>query len=304
MAKIAFLFSGQGAQYPGMGQDLYQKNPAAKKLFDSLQEIHPGLTSLCFSSTAEDLKRTVNTQPAVYATDLAAGAAVMQEGISPACVAGFSLGELAALAFSEMLTPQQGMALVQKRATLMAEAAEKNPGAMLAVLRMENETVEELCLGRSLYPVNYNCPGQLVVAGSEGDIEYLQGRVKEAGGRSIRLAVSGGFHSPFMDEAAQSFALELDQVAWKAASLPVYSNYTGKPYKNNPVDLLTKQINHPVRWESTIRAMDEAGVDCFIELGPGKVLSGFVLKILPKANVFNVETSEDIEQIKEEMINA
>lgn len=304
MAKIAFLFSGQGAQYTGMGEDLYQKSSAAKDLLDDMETIHPGLIHLCFKATNDELKLTSNTQPAVYAVDLAAAAAITQEGITPCCVAGFSLGELAAVAFSGILTTRQALVLVQKRAALMTAAAEKNPGAMLAVLRMENQEVENLCSNRKLYPVNYNCPGQLVVAGSETDIDYLQENVKRAGGRSIRLAVSGGFHSPFMDEAAQGFGSELKGVELQKPRLPVYSNVTGDVYKDNVHELLTKQINHPVRWEKIIRAMDHAGVDCFIELGPGKVLSGLVLKILPQALVFNVETSEDIKRIKEEMIDA
>ena len=304
MNKVVFLFSGQGAQYSGMGEDLYKNSSAAKDILDSLDEIRPGLIDLCFHATHEELKLTINTQPAVYAIDLAAAAAITQEGISPCCVAGFSLGELAAVAFSKTFTAQQGLLLVQKRAALMATAAEKNPGAMLAVLRMENEKVEELCSGHELYPVNYNCPRQLVVAGSESEIEYLQGKIKHVGGRSIKLAVSGGFHSPFMDEAAQGFALELKDVEFQPSPLPVYSNVTGEIYKGNAAELLTNQINHPVRWEKTIREMDKAGVDCFIELGPGKVLSGLVAKILPKTPVFNVETSEDIKRIKEEMIDA
>lgn len=304
MVKVAFLFSGQGAQYPGMGQDLYQKSSAAKDLFDDMEAMYSGLMYLCFNATSDELKLTTNTQPAVYAVDLAAAAAVTEAGIFPYCAAGFSLGELAAVTFSRMLTAKQGLLLVQRRAALMAAAAEKNPGAMLAVLRMENEKIEELCSNRKLYPVNYNCPGQLVVAGSESDIEYLQGAVKNAGGRSIKLAVSGGFHSPFMDEAAQGFASELKKIDLGEPYLPVYSNVTGEVYQNPADELLTNQINHPVRWEKTIRNMDQAGVNCFVELGPGKVLSGLVSKILPQALVYNVETSEDIKRIKEEMIDA
>ncbi|MDD4445797.1 MAG: ACP S-malonyltransferase, partial [Eubacteriales bacterium] len=185
MAGIGFLFSGQGAQYTGMGKALYEYSPAARDVLDRLNEQRSDLLDLCFNGSAEDLSKTENTQPAVYAVDLAAAAAAKEAGMQPSAAAGFSLGELAALAFAGYYTPEEGFGLVQKRASFMADAAAKNPGAMLAVLRMENEAVEALCLGRTLYPVNYNCPGQLVVAGSPEDIQYLQEKIKEAKGRSI-----------------------------------------------------------------------------------------------------------------------
>jgi [acyl-carrier-protein] S-malonyltransferase len=303
MARIAFLFSGQGAQYTGMGKELYDNSPAAKALLDQLEKNQPGLLKLCFQGTAEELKLTVNTQPAVYAVDLAAAAATVESGITPVAVAGFSLGELAAVTFSGIMSLADGFGLIQKRAGLMARAAEKNPGAMLAVLRMENEKVEELCSGKALYPVNYNCPGQLVVAGSESDIVYLEQKIKEAAGRSIRLAVSGGFHSPFMDEAAKGLAELTKGMDFKAPAVPVYSNLTGQPYGEDVSDYLSGQINHPVLWEKTIRQMSQDGVDCFIELGPGKVLSGLVSKIIPQAAVYHVETSKDLEIIREELKN-
>ncbi|NCB41311.1 MAG: ACP S-malonyltransferase [Clostridia bacterium] len=304
MAKIAFLFSGQGAQRKGMGQDLYENNAAAKEIFDRFEKLHPGLIDLCFNGSENDLRITRNTQPAVYAVDLACAMAITQEGIFPSCAAGFSLGELAAATFVQILTPEEGFSLVEKRATFMAAASEKNPGSMLAVLRMKNEEVEALCKGKVLYPVNYNCPGQLVVAGNEDSIEELQKNIKDAGGRSIKLAVSGGFHSPFMDEAAQCFASELQQMKFHLPQIPLYSNFTGALYKEDIADLLINQINHPVQWEKIICAMDQEGVNCYIELGPGNVLSGLVSKILPQATVYNVETSEDIKRIKEEMTNA
>ncbi|MDD2296033.1 MAG: ACP S-malonyltransferase [Eubacteriales bacterium] len=300
MAGIGFLFSGQGAQYTGMGKALYEYSPAARDVLDRLNEQRSDLLDLCFNGSAEDLSKTENTQPAVYAVDLAAAAAAKEAGMQPSAAAGFSLGELAALAFAGYYTPEEGFGLVQKRASFMADAAAKKPGAMLAVLRMENEAVEALCLGRTLYPVNYNCPGQLVVAGSPEDIQYLQEKIKEAKGRSIPLPVSGGFHSPFMDEAAAKMEAELKQVVFRDPLIPVYANDTGKIYGKNAAEHLTNQINHPVLWEDSIRNMICRGIDCFVEAGPGKALSGFVSRIAPEARVISVDSAEGLEKWKEE----
>lgn len=304
MAGIAFLFSGQGAQYPGMGKALYAYSPAARDILDRLNARRGDLLELCFDGTAEELSRTENTQPAVYAVDLAAAAAAGEAGMTPNAAAGFSLGELAALAYAGYYSAEAGFDLVCRRAALMAEAAAKNPGAMLAVLRMETETVEALCQGRTLYPVNYNCPGQLVVAGSPEDIEYLQEAVKEAKGRSILLPVSGGFHSPFMNEAATRMKEELAKMDFQEPRFPVYSNFTGQRYEGNPADLLMNQINHPVRWETIIRSMAGQGIDCFVEAGPGKTLSGFVSRIAPDARILSVDSLSGLEQWKEEQKNA
>lgn len=303
MAGIGFLFSGQGAQYPGMGKALYESSPAARDVLDRLNARRKDLLELCFQGTAEELSQTENTQPAVYAVDLAAAAAAWEAGMKPTAAAGFSLGELAALAFAGYYSPEAGFDLVCRRAALMAEAAAKNPGAMLAVLRMENEAVEALCRGRALYPVNYNCPGQLVVSGTPEDIVYLQEAVKEAKGRSILLPVSGGFHSPFMDEAAAMMKGELERIDFQTPWILVYSNFTGQRYEGDPADLLMNQINHPVLWETIIRGMAGQGIDCFAEAGPGKTLSGFVPRIAPEARVISVDATGDLEQWKEEQKN-
>ncbi len=304
MAGIAFLFSGQGAQYTGMGKALYESSPAARDILDRLNARRKDLLDLCFQGTAEELSQTENTQPAVYAVDLAAAAVAGEAGMKPQAAAGFSLGELAALAYAGYYSPEAGFDLVCRRAALMAEAAAKNPGAMLAVLRMDTEAVEALCLGRALYPVNYNCPGQLVVAGTPEDIGYLPEAVKEAKGRSILLPVSGGFHSPFMDEAAAMMKGELERMDFQTPWIPVYSNFTGQRYEGDPADLLMNQINHPVRWETIIRRMSGQGIDCFVEAGPGKTLSGFVPRIAPEARVISVDSPGDLAQWKEEQKNA
>ena len=300
MAGIGFLFSGQGAQYAGMGKALYEYSPAARDILDRLNERRTDLLELCFNGSTEELAKTENTQPAVYAVDLAAAAAAREAGMEASAAAGFSLGELAALAFAGYYTPEEGFDLVAKRASFMAAAAAKNPGAMLAVLRMENEAVEALCLERKLYPVNYNCPGQLVVAGSPEDIRYLQEKIREEKGRSILLPVSGGFHSPFMDEAAEKMESELKQVVFQNPRIPVYANETGQLYGKNAAEHLKNQINHPVRWEEIVRHMVEQGIDCFVEAGPGKALSGFVSRIAPEVRVISVDSTEGLKKWKEE----
>jgi len=300
MAGVGLLFSGQGAQYTGMGQSLYESSPAARALFDRLEACRSGLLDLCFNGSAEELARTENTQPSVYAVDLAAAAALEEAGLHADAVAGFSLGELAALAFAGYVTPEQGFELVQRRAALMAEAAQRHPGAMLAVMRMENEAVESLCAGKMLYPVNYNCPGQLVVAGPKEDIEQLQVAVKQAGGRSIPLAVSGGFHSPFMAEAAQAMGEVYEATAFGMPGITLYSNVTGRPYGQDVAALLQQQIDHPVQWEAIMRNMCASGIDCFVEAGPGKVLAGFVARTVPDARAFSVDSFESLKKWKEE----
>jgi len=194
MGKIAFVFAGQGAQYSGMGKELYENSPAAKAVFDSCDAIRPGTSTLCFSGTNEELSLTINTQPALFAMDLACATAVTEVGIHPNFVAGFSLGEIPALAYSGILDFENAFRLVCKRAELMQSCAEENKGTMVAVLRLENETIETICHEfEHAYPVNYNCPSQTVVACSLSELEALCSRIAECGGKTIPLSVSGAF---------------------------------------------------------------------------------------------------------------
>lgn len=299
MGKIAFVFSGQGAQFPGMGKSLYEASPAAKAVFDMAETVRPGTLQQCFEGPAEALNLTENTQPCLFCVDLAAAKALEESGVKPDVLAGFSLGETAALTYADSFENMEaGFRLVCKRAQAMGMAAEKYPGSMAAVLRLPNETVEALCRAyQQMYPVNYNAPGQLVVAGSADEIESFCARVTEAGGKALPLKVSGGFHSPFMAEAAELVKAELEQMEFNLPRLPVYANLTAHPYEGDPKTLLYMQTKNPVRWQETVENMAADGVDTFIEVGAGKTLCGLIKKIIKGARVFCVQEAADLEAV-------
>lgn len=296
MGKIAFVFAGQGAQYSGMGQSLCEASPAAKAVFDAADKLRPGTSEQCFAGTAEELSITKNTQPCLYCVDLAAAKALEEAGVAPDYVAGFSLGEIAALSFAGVFSEEQGFDFVCKRAEAMQKAGEENPGAMAAVLKLKNEQVEELCAGfEKVWPVNYNCPGQLVCAGEKSQIEAFCGKVAEAGGKAVPLAVSGGFHSPFMESASQTLRGVLEPMELSEARVPVYANYTAQPYDGSAKELLTQQVKNPVRWQETVERLVELGVDTFIECGPGKTLCGLIRKTAKGVKTLNVQDGETLQ---------
>ncbi len=299
MGKIAFVFSGQGGQYSGMGKELYEISPAAKKVFDNAEQFRNGTLKDCFESPMEELSKTINTQPCLYCVDLAAAEALKEAGILPDSIAGFSLGEIAALTFAGVFSAQDGFSFVCKRGEAMHRAAEKTNGAMVAVLKLNNEKIEELCAHyQNVFPVNYNSPGQLVVAGEKQALDFFSKEVQTAGGRALPLAVSGGFHSPFMDEAVKELEGIIDKIQIGKMQMPVYSDYTAQLYSNYTDEIkewILKQINHPVRWQNIVENMHKNGFDTFIEVGAGKTLSNLIKKILPEAKVFNVENKESLE---------
>lgn len=300
--KIALLFAGQGAQYSGMGRDLYQYNAAARAVFNLAEQVRPDLCELCFEGTAEQLRQTENAQPAIFTVDMAAAAALAAAGLKPAMLAGFSLGELAALTFAGSLSLTDGLRLVGERGRLMQMAGEQNPSAMLAVLKLADKRVEELAAAYSrVYPVNYNAPGQLIVAGSAGEIEAFGEDVRRAGGRVMPLPVSGGFHCPFMSEAAAGFAELLPGFKLEQPNLPLYANYHAQPYAGDVAETLVKQITNPVLWQATIERMAKGGAHIFVEVGPGRTLTNLVARILPEARVYNVEDKESLEKTVEEL---
>lgn len=295
MGKIALVFAGQGAQYPGMGKSLYEVSAAARAVFDLAERRRPGTLAQCFAGTKEELTVTRNTQPCLYCVDLAAACALREAGVAPAALAGFSLGEIAALTFSGAVSPEDGFSIVCARGEAMQAAAEQTDAAMVAVVKLDNATVEGLCARfRRVYPVNYNCPGQLVVAGAREELEPFKAAVKEAGGKALPLAVGGGFHSPFMEGAAEAFAGVLARFAMKDPALPLYANATARPYEGDYRALLVRQMKSPVRWQGTVEAMLAAGIDTFIEVGPGKTLCGLIKKTAPQAAVLQVEDADTL----------
>ena len=297
MGKIAFLFAGQGAQYPGIGKSLTEISPKAASLFELADSIRPGTSRQCFEGDPAELTQTANTQPCVFTVDLAAAYALEEAGVHADVAAGFSLGEMAALTFAGSFSEKDGFSLVCRRGELMQEAAQEHPSAMAAVLKLKDETVEQLCAGfPDVYPVNYNCPGQLVVAGGTEHLEQFCELAAEAGGRAKKLAVGGGFHSPFMEQAASAYLQELLRIGVNPPRIPVYGNRTAAPYEENRETMLAEQMKNPVLWTKTVERMAADGVDTFVEVGPGKTLSGLVKRILPHAAVYRVEDAATLEE--------
>lgn len=300
MGKIAVLFAGQGAQYEGMAKDLLACSDKARAVFTMADGIRPGTADQCTTAGKEELSETVNTQPCLFCADLAAAEALREHGVHFDMAAGFSLGEIPALAFTGHLRADEAFRFVVHRGILMDEAAKRTGGGMLAVLKLSAEQVEAICASVPLcYAVNYNCPGQTVVS-CGGDMEALEAAVKAVGGRGVRLAVSGAFHSPMMDSAAAALRSKFASLAFSAPTMPLYANVTAAPYGAD-TDLLFRQVNSPVLWQKTIENMAADGADTFVEVGPGKTLSGLVKKILPAAKVLSVADEAGILAALEEL---
>ena len=302
MGKVAFVFPGQGAQYPGMGKSLCEVSPAAAEIFRLADRIRPGTSHQCFEGADEELKQTAITQPCLWTVETAAAAALTEAGIHADVCAGFSLGELTALSFAHVVDISTCFDLVCHRGRLMQEAAEAVDTAMAAVVKLDNDTVASICARfDGVYPVNYNCPGQVTVAGLRSSMADFSAAVKKAGGRALPLKVSGGFHSPFMAEASKAFSAILEDLNFHSPVLPLYANKTGLPYGGDMKQTLASQICSPVRWEDTIRNMINCGVDTFIEVGPGNVLQGLIAKIDKNVRAFGVSDADTLKKTIEEV---
>jgi len=284
-----------------MGQDFYDSSATARQIFDLLEQSRPGTIQQCFHGPKEALSTTVNTQPCLFTVDYAIAKAVEETGISIDAVAGFSLGEIPALAFAGVLELPQAFQLVCYRAQAMQHAAEVNPGSMHAILKLSADVITKMAEAYSdVFPVNYNSPQQTVVSGKPEQLTDFAAKVKEAGGRAVPLAVSGAFHSPYMDEAAQALSTYGTKLEIQPGRCPVYANYTAQPYTVDTArQLIANQVNHPVQWVKTIQQMMTDGVDCFIEVGPGKTLSGLVKKITADAQVYKVENIADLDVLRQ-----
>ncbi len=296
MGKIGFVFAGQGAQYTGMGESLSKCSSAAAELFKKIDSVRPETSKQCFEADAEELMKTDVTQPCVYATDLACAYALKERGINADAVAGYSLGELAALTFAGSLTPEEGVRLVAARGAAMQRASELQETGMMAVLKLDDDMVNRLASKYSdVYPVNFNCKGQVSVAGLKDQLAEFGKDVKENGGLVRILEVAGGFHSPFM----QSAAAELEDIFRSAsvaeAEIPVYANCTGEKYQGSYADTMLRQIVSPILWQKSIENMMADGVDTFIEVGPGSRLTKMITRISKNITMLNVENEETLE---------
>ena len=286
----AYVFPGQGAQFVGMGKDLYESNEQARELFERANEILGfRITDIMFEGTAEDLKQTKVTQPAVFLHSVISAIVL---GVEPEMVAGHSLGEFSALVVAKVLSFEDGLRLVAARAMAMQKACELNPSVMAAVLGLPDEKVEEVCAGIDgvVVPANYNCPGQLVISGANEAIDAACEKMKEAGAkRAMKLPVGGAFHSPLMEPARVELEAAIRATTYNKPICPVYQNVDAKPY-TDPEELKRNsiaQLTGPVRWTQTVQNMVADGASSFRELGPGTVLQGLIKKIAPEAVIEN-----------------
>lgn len=288
--KTAYVFPGQGAQFVGMGKDLYDNNSEAREMFEKANEVLGfRITDLMFNGTEEDLKQTKVTQPAIFLHSVIL-AKSLGDGFKPDMVAGHSLGEFSALVAAGAMSFEDGLRLVATRAMAMQKACEANPSTMAAVLALPDEKVEELCaeVDDIVAPANYNCPGQVVISGTNAGIDTACEKMLAAGARrALKLKVGGAFHSPLMAPAKEELTRAIDATEFKTPVCPVYQNVDGKPH-TNPEEIkanLIEQLTAPVRWTQDVQAMIADGATDFVELGPGKVLQGLVSKIDRKMNV-------------------
>lgn len=304
MGKIAFIFPGQGAQYIGMGKQIASEFKSAASIFEQASEaLGLDMKNIVFDGDEETLKKTEITQPAIVTTSVACLQPLIEKGIKPDFTAGLSLGEYSAHVASGTINFKAAVSLVQKRGQYIQEAVPFGIGTMAAILGLSSEDVIECCKLASeigvVEPANFNCPGQIVIAGEVKAVEKAAELCTEKGAkRAILLAVSAPFHCSMLKSAGERLAVELEKIDFNDFKIPLVANATGQIVNSsaNIKELLVKQVTNPVLWESSIQLLLNNGVDTFIEIGPGKVLSGFVKKISKEARIFNIEDMSSLEK--------
>ena len=305
MKPTAFIFPGQGSQYVGMGKELFENFSVAKRVFEEADDtLHFSVSSLCFKGPEDVLKLTENTQPAILTTSIGALRVLEAEkGMTPQFTAGHSLGEYSALVASGALSFRDAVKTVRLRGKFMQEAVPVGEGAMAAVLGMEREQIEEICeacsSGEVLAPANFNCPGQIVIAGHSKAVERAIERIKQGGKKAFLLPVSAPFHSPLMKPAGERLEKALEQISVRDLKIPVVTNVEAEVNhsKDRVIGLLVAQVSSPVRWEESMRKIIEKGVEQVLEVGPGKVLSGLMKRIDHRIEAKNLEDLQTLNKI-------
>lgn len=310
--KIGYVFPGQGTQAVGMGKDIYDKYEEARNVYKKIDGVlEENIENLTHNVDQEELNQTKNTQIAIYAMSMAILEILNKAGIKPEVAAGLSLGEYSALTCAGAITLEEGAKIVRKRGTLMQELAPKGEWDMAAIIGLEDEKVEEACNKVEkgfVRAVNYNCPGQVVVSGEKQAVLEAMEIAKELGARkAIELKTSGPFHTEKLQEASSKLQEELGKITFNKCNIPVIKNLDGTPYteNDNMVDVLANHVINPVKFRKSIETMLEMGIDTFVEIGPGKTLSGFVKKVCKEkgieANVYNIENIDTLEKALSEL---
>lgn len=301
--KTAFLCPGQGAQYVGMGKDLYENLPQVKDLYERVDDmLGYSLSKMSFYGPQKELAKTVHAQPAVLIHSLAVADALRANGIQPVVVAGHSLGEYAAHALAGTCTYDEIVKIIKERGVLMHQASKQRPGSMVAIIGLSANAVERMCTEAAVHgivtPANYNCPGQIVVSGERNALQAVMKSAREGGAkRVVKLSVSGAFHSPLMDDVLTKFRDTLSKIDMREPILTLLSNVTAAPVvkPNEIISTLVKQLRMPVRWEETMAAMLEMGISSFVAVGPGKILKGLMLRMRGSADVVSIGNMRDLD---------